>query len=124
MSLNLQSLIRRFCDENSLTYESPLICNLGALDRAQRERHQANMSQLFGSVEETEELPDGYAFRWLAESATILKVADFIILERLCCPFFNFALELEPESGPLWLKLTGREGVKQFLLAELGLEVR
>lgn len=108
--------------KNSLTEELPLICNLGALDRAQRERHQATMSQLFGAVEATEELPDGYAFRWPAESATILQVAEFITLERLCCPFFDFALELEREGGPLWLKMTGRERVKQFLLAEVGLQ--
>lgn len=108
--------------QNSLTDESPLICNLGALDRVQRERHEVNTSQLFGSVEATEELVDGYAFRWPAESATILQVAEFITLERLCCPFFDFALELESEGGPLWLKMTGREGVKQFLLAEVGLQ--
>lgn len=108
--------------QNSLTDESPLICNLGALDRVQRERHEVNTSQLFGSVEATEELVDGYAFRWPAESATILQVAEFITLERLCCPFFNFALRLESEGGPLWLKMTGREGVKQYLLAEVGLQ--
>ena len=101
--------------KNSLTDESPLICNLGALDQTQRERHQATMGQLFGSVEATEELPDGYAFRWPAEAVTIMKVAEFITLERLCSPFFTFELE----GGPLWLKLIGREGVKQFLLVEL-----
>lgn len=108
--------------KNSLTHESPLICNLGALDGVQRECHEANTGKLFGSVEATEELPDGYAFRLPAESATILQAAEFITLERLCCPFFNFALELEKEGGPLWLKMTGREGVKQFLLAEVGLQ--
>ena len=72
--------------EKSLTNASPLFCDLNALDTAQRERHQANTQQLFGSVEQSEELPDGYAFRWLAESATILKVADFIILEHFLLP--------------------------------------
>jgi hypothetical protein len=100
--------------EKGPTNEAPLYRDLSALDPAQRERHQANTEQLFGSVEQIEELPEGYAFRWPAESVTILKVADFISLERLCCPFFNFALELEAENGPLWLKLSGRAGVKQF----------
>lgn len=107
--------------KNSLTHESPLICNLGVLDQAQRERHQANTRQLFGSVQQIEELPDGYTFYWPAEAGTILTVAEFITLERLCCPFFDFALEIKSEGGSLRLKLTGREGVKQFILAELGL---
>lgn len=108
--------------EKSRTDESPLICDLSAVDSVQRAHHQVNTTQLFASVAEIEELPDGYAFRLPAESATILQVAEFITLERLCCPFFNFALELEKKGGPLWLKMTGREGVKQFLLAEIGLQ--
>jgi hypothetical protein len=53
---------------------------------------------------------------------TILRAAEFISLERLCCPFFNFVLEVEPESGPLWLKMTGQDGVKQFLQAEFNVK--
>jgi len=107
--------------EKRLTSESPLVCDLSALDTAQRERHQANTRQLFGSVKQIEELPDGYAFYWSAEAGTILNAAEFITLERLCCPFFDFALEIKSKGGPLRLTLTGRKGVKQFILAELGL---
>jgi hypothetical protein len=52
----------------------------------------------------------------------IVKAAEFMALERLCCPFLNFVLEIEPDQGPLWLKLTGPEGVKQVLQTELGLD--
>ncbi|MBE7470858.1 MAG: hypothetical protein DPW09_45065 [Anaerolineae bacterium] len=107
--------------EKGLTSESPLFCDLSALDTAQRERHQANTRQLFGSVQQIEELLDGYAFTWPAEAGTILHAAEFITLERLCCPFFDFALEIKGKGGPLRLKLTGREGVKQFIQAEFGL---
>lgn len=107
--------------EKSLTYELPLFCGLSVLDPAQRQHHQANTRQLFGSVQQIEELPDGYAFYWPAAAGTILTVAEFITMERLCCPFFDFALEIKSKGGPLRLKLTGREGVKQFMLAELGL---
>jgi hypothetical protein len=105
----------------NLTTASLLFCDLSALDTTQREHHQANTRQLFGSVKQIEELPNGYAFSWPAEADTILKAAEFITLERLCCPFFDFALEIKREDGPLRLTLTGREGVKQFMLDELGL---
>ncbi len=107
--------------EKGLTSESPLFCDLSALDTAQRECHQVNTRQLFGSVQQIEELPDGYAFYWPAAAGTILTAAEFITMERLCCPFFDFALEIKSKGGPLRLRLTGREGVKQFILAELGL---
>ena len=49
-----------------------------------------------------------------------MKVAEFIANERLCCPFFGFTVEIEPEGGALWLHLTGRDGVKPFIQAEVG----
>jgi hypothetical protein len=40
-------------------------------------------------------------------------------LEKLCCPFLNFTLEVEAENGSVWLGLTGREGVKAFVREEI-----
>ena len=101
--------------------ESPIACNLGAFDAGQRERHGALWDELRATVQEVGELPDGYTLRYASDPTTCLKVAEFITLERLCCPFVTFTLELEREQGPLWLRLTGREGVKDFLRAELGM---
>ena len=101
--------------------ESPIACDLGGLDALQRERRQALREQISPATQEVKELPDGYAFRFPAEPSLCLAAAEFVTLERLCCPFFNFVLEVEKEGGPLWLRLTGREGVKEFLRAELGL---
>jgi len=101
--------------------ESPLICDLTAMDTAQRTRHRVVAQDLHSAVQELRELADGYALRFSVEPSTIFLVAEFITLERLCCPFLTFMLEVECERGPLWLTLTGREGVKPFLQAELGL---
>lgn len=48
-----------------------------------------------------------------------MKAASFITKGRLCCPFFGFSLQLDPEGGAPWLSLTGREGVKPFIQAEI-----
>ena len=101
--------------------ESPLICDLTAMDAEQRARHRVVAQHLHGAVQEVRELSDGYALRFSVAPSTVLLAAEFITLERLCCPFLALALEVECERGPLWLKLTGREGVKPFLRAELGL---
>ncbi len=34
---------------------------------------------------------------------------------------FHFVREVEPDGGPLWLRLTGQAGVKAFIQTELGL---
>jgi hypothetical protein len=49
---------------------------------------------------------------------TYQLVAEWAAGERVCCPFFDIDLQAEREGGPLWLRLTGRDGVKQFIEAE------
>jgi hypothetical protein len=71
------------------------------------------------AVEEIRELADGLAFRFPAEEYD--SVSEFVGRERLCCPFLTFTLEVSPERGPLGLRLTGAEGVKAFIRAELQL---
>src|SRR5689334_10755952 len=98
----------------------PIACNLSVFGDGRREEHTSTVHQIFAAVQEVRELPDGYAFRLPPESDMLQHAAEFIANERLCCPFFGFALELEPQSAALWLRLTGGEGVKQFLQADLG----
>ncbi|MDR8394349.1 hypothetical protein NC796_24585 [Aliifodinibius sp. S!AR15-10] len=93
----------------------PLACDLSAIDDEERAFHKENGEQLFGSIEEIKELPDGYAFGLPAETATIERAGAFIARERLCCPFFHFTVEVTPDHGPVWLHLTGDEEVKQYI---------
>ena len=102
----------------SIIHERPLACDLGALDDEVRTGHLELAAQLMHEhAAEVRELPDGYAFRFAA--AQYDEVAHFVANERLCCPFFAFALEVAPAQGPIWLRVTGGEGVKEFLRAEL-----
>ena len=48
-----------------------------------------------------------------------MAIAKFIENERLCCPFVKCGLELGPENGHIWLRLTGSEGVKEILQTTL-----
>ena len=109
-------------EQKKAAQESPLACNMLALDAEGRKRHKAVSEQMRAAVKEVQDLPDGYAFRFPAEESTILLVSEFIARERLCCPFFRFELVAEQEDGPLWLRLRGREGVKEFIKTELGVK--
>ena len=100
--------------------ESPFACDMTAIAADQRGAHLATIEQLFGIVEALRELPDGYSFRLPNDAETLQTAARFITLERLCCPFFGFALEVEREGGEIWLSITGRGEVKPFIMAEIG----
>src|SRR5260370_18526985 len=102
--------------------ESPLACNATALNAAQRLRIRTLLNLLHSSQQEFRELPSGYAVRLPGEASIIHDAAEYITLERLCCPFFDFALEAEREGGPVWLTLTGREGVKELARMESGIQ--
>ena len=106
----------------SAVSESPIACNMNALDKEQRRQHQSLTAQLRAAMQETRELPDGYSFRLPSDVETIQRTAEWITLERRCCPFLAFGLEAGRENGPLWLSLIGREGVKPFLKIEFGIE--
>ena len=106
-------------NNNHAPKESPIACDMSAIEPGRREQHIANSRELFRAVEEISELPDGYAFRLTGGQGLLVKTAEFVSLEMLCCPFLRFALEVEPEGGPVWLRLTGREGVKAFIREEV-----
>ncbi len=104
--------------DNQLGKTTPIACNLTAIDDEVRPQHVDLALYLFGEgLLERQELPDGYAFRYAPDNYR--AVADFIETERLCCPFFNFTLEVTPENGPIWLRITGRPGVKELLMSML-----
>ena len=98
--------------------DTPFACNMGALNPEQKKRVLDLLNELKAKRQEVKELPDGYAFRYSMDSDTFRNAAEFITLERLCCPFFNFELEVEKDNGAMWFKLNGREGVKDFIKLE------
>ena len=103
---------------NEAQAPSPIACDMSVLSPSQREMHISVSRDLFSSLKQIRELSHGYGFR-LEGSNAIVKAAEFISLERLCCPFLNFSLEVEAENGSVWLNLSGREGVKAFVREEI-----
>jgi hypothetical protein len=104
---------------NHLNENQSLACDLTAIPASVREEHVISAPQLFALAQEVQDLPNGFSIRFLNEPGRFMSIAKFIENERLCCPFFNFTLELEPNNGPLWLRLTGAEGVKELLQTTL-----
>ena len=93
-----------------------LVCKLDALTPAERARSATLLGELRAAMVERAELGDGWAFR-LRDGASLAGVAEWIALERRCCPFFRFQLDVDGDAGPVWLRLTGA-GVKEFLATQ------
>jgi hypothetical protein len=99
--------------------ESPLACNAFVLSPEQRNRHFDELGPALRALRKSvREFDDGYEFEFPADPATLQLLAEWSIQERMCCPFFDINLRLEREGGPLWLRLTGRKGTKEFIKME------
>jgi hypothetical protein len=96
------------------------VCNLGVMNQEERARYIALSRKLKLASEERRELDNGYAFGLAPGKISLLEIAEWIGFERRCCPFFNLQMEAEPNAGPVWLRMTGAAGVKQFILSEIG----
>jgi hypothetical protein len=96
----------------------PIACIPGAIPAGERDAHFRLLRRLFGAeLRERRPLLDGCAYRFDADA--LADVARWAANERRCCPFLTFTIELAPAGGPLWVRLTGPEGTREFLEAEI-----
>src|SRR5205823_4215694 len=101
---------------------SPFACNAFALSPEVRKRHFEEVGPaLLKLKKSTRELPDGYEFEFPVGKRTYQLLTEWAVQERLCCPFFDIDLRFDREGGPLWLRLTGRSGTKEFIKEEFDL---
>ena len=101
---------------HSVKHGSPFYCNRLALTPEVRKRHFEELGPKLRTLRQSvRELKDGYEFEFPGDATTYQLVSEWAMQEHLCCPFFNIALQMESEGGPLWLRLTGRPGTKDFI---------
>jgi hypothetical protein len=113
-------------DETTLSQsakpEAPFACNAFALSPEVRKRHFEELGPALLKLKKSiRELPDGYEIELPADNKTYQLLTEWAFQERLCCPFFEIALRFDREGGPLWLRLTGRPGTKEFIKEEFDL---
>ena len=83
--------------------EIPLAC---ALDKAQFEKRKALVDRLAQGATERKAIPNGFALRFWPESGLVTQIARFVELERACCPFLTFRIDVRAGDS-VWLELTG-----------------
>ena len=96
--------------------ETVIACDPSALTPYQQERWVKEIvPKLYSAVQEIQELPNGWAWRLPSTPEILLLLAEDLNMERVCCPFVHYTLEIGPNRAPFWLRWTGDEGVKEFL---------
>ena len=99
--------------------KQPVIaCNLKAISSAERPSYNDLIKQLRSAVQKRNELTNGYAYIVDGRRIGLKDVAEWITMERLCCPFLGFQLSITSDHGDYSLALTGPEGVKALLQEE------
>jgi hypothetical protein len=101
-----------------LIMQGRFYCNIKALTPAERARHKQMTEKLMSVRKEVVETEKGYEFQYSPSDISLLELADWVIAEGRCCPFFDFHIDLEQEGSLLCLRLTGAEGIKGFIRSE------
>lgn len=101
--------------------QSKFYCNIKALTAEERVHHKQLSEKLIGARKAAVETEKGYEFQFGPQDVTLAELADWVMAESKCCPFFDFHIDLENEGKLICLRLTGEEGVKQFMRAEFGI---
>jgi hypothetical protein len=97
----------------------PVACKLTTPEFRERKKHV--IAILKSKVLEKTELENGYCYSFEGSDTMLDSLVAFIKTERQCCNFFTFNLCVLDDPNCLRLTLTGPEGVKEFIRAELGL---
>lgn len=110
---------RQAAKENQMTNkQSKFYCNTKALTPEERAHHKQLSEKLMAARKEIVEMERGYEFQFSPKDVTLAELADWVENESKCCPFFDFHIDLENEGRLVCLRLTGEEGIKQFIRAE------
>jgi hypothetical protein len=111
-------MMGRFNSTNNDADAEPTIACLIPLNSSGFEptsRHQTLAKAVLSDFLEVRELDTGYALRYPNETASIMTLAEWTTMERVCCAFLDFTIQVEPAKGPVWLSVTGGTGVKEYL---------
>jgi hypothetical protein len=111
-------------EKGAVMAQGKFYCNIKALTPAERARHKELTEKLISVRKEVVETEKGYEFQYGPADVSLAELAEWVVAEGKCCPFFDFHIDLEREGRLLCLRLTGEEGAKAFIRAEFPLATK
>lgn len=92
-----------------------IACNLNAFDAAERTRYNELVKRVRDAIGRRTEVSDGYAFELDGKRITLPETAEWMGMERLCCPFLTLQLRVTGTEDHWLVTLTGPAGAKALL---------
>jgi hypothetical protein len=93
----------------------PVVCNLDAFTPLERQRYDVLRAEVQAATGHIDEVDGGFALRFAMQAKVLSAVAEWALLERRCCPFLDFTLDMRAERAFATLTITGPEGTKDVL---------
>jgi hypothetical protein len=93
--------------------ELPIACELTPAEIAAR--REGLLPGLLALAQERVTMGNGLRWRFAPSAEFLTAAAKTIDAERQCCRFLKFVLTVEPDSGDMWLEITGPLGTAEFL---------
>jgi hypothetical protein len=111
---NLQRSLAQ--NSNNMKISKPITCKLTSPEL--QERKATVVAELKTLLLEKENGRHGVKLKFEATEQMLDKLTTFVKTERLCCDFLTFTITIEENF--VWMDLTGPEGTREFLEAEVG----
>jgi hypothetical protein len=67
-------------------------CNLKAISAAERPRYTELVKRIRAAIRDRMEISNGYTFKVDSKAVTLPEAAEWVVMERLCCPFLTLQL--------------------------------
>lgn len=97
--------------------EVPIVCDLASLNGDQRRRERDLLERFRKTSVKESETAEGVWFSVPAQPEALASLGELLALERLCCPFLSFHLEVT-RNETCRLLISGPPGAKALVLAE------
>lgn len=98
--------------------QNKFYCNLQALDPVERSKHRQLTERLIKIRKRMSETKYGYEFQFDSADISVGELANWVVAEGKCCPFFDFHIDVEHAGRLVCLRLTGASGIKPFIVSE------